>query len=132
MSATSFTFEPVFLALAGAAALAYAWAARKERPPPRRIALFAIGLALIATALNSPLETIAAKRLLLIHLLQNALIADVAPLLLLLGLTPAMRAWLNARGAHRLRAPYALPAWICAWYGSHIAGLYNSALETGC
>src|SRR5437016_1258299 len=79
MSATSFTFEPVFLALAGAAALAYAWAARKERPPPRRIALFAIGLVLIAASLNSPLETIAAKRLLLVHLLQNALIADIAP-----------------------------------------------------
>ena len=79
MSATSFTFEPVFLGLAAAALLAYAWAARNERPSARRIVLFVLGLLLIAASLNSPLETIAAKRLLLVHLLQNALIADIAP-----------------------------------------------------
>ncbi|HET7146140.1 MAG TPA: cytochrome c oxidase assembly protein [Gaiellaceae bacterium] len=131
MSATSFTFEWAFLVLAAAAAAAYAWAARAERPPASRIALFATGLFLIAASLNSPLETIAAKRLLLMHLLQNALIADVAPLLVLLGLTPRMRDWLNAHGAHRLRARYALPAWLLAWYGTHIAGFYSWALETG-
>ena len=54
---------------------------------------FGLGLFLIAASLNSPLETIAAKLLLLIHLLQNALIADIAPLLVLLGLTPVMRRW---------------------------------------
>src|SRR6266568_217915 len=32
MSPTSFSFEPVFLGLAAAAAVAYAWAARHERP----------------------------------------------------------------------------------------------------
>ena len=86
MSATSFTFEYAFLGLAAAAAGAYAWAARHGRPPRWRIAVFATGLVLIAASLNSPLETIAAKRLLLIHLLQNALIADLAPPLILLGL----------------------------------------------
>ncbi len=95
MSATSFSFEWAFLGLAVAAAAAYAWAARNDRPSPRRAAVFALGLFLIAASLNSPLETIAAKRLLLIHLLQNALIADVAPLLILLGLTPAAH---SARG----------------------------------
>jgi len=130
MSATSFTFEPVFLALAGAAALAYAWAARKERPPPRRIALFAIGLVLIAASLNSPLETIAAKRLLLVHLLQNALIADIAPPLVLLGLAPSMRAWLDAHGGRHVRARYALLAWLAAWYGTHLAGFYDWALRS--
>ena len=88
-------------------------------------------LFLIAASLNSPLETIAAKRLLLMHLLQNALIADIAPLLVLLGLTPSMRAWLSAHGGERLRARYALPAWLLAWYGTHIAGFYNWALDTG-
>jgi putative membrane protein len=67
----------------------------------------------------------------MIHLLQNALIADIAPLFVLLGLTPGMRAWLNAHGARRLRARYALPAWLLAWYGTHIAGFYTWALETG-
>ena len=131
MSATSFSFEYAFLALAVAAAAAYAWAARNDRPSPRRAALYATGLFLIAASLNSPLETIAAKRLLLVHLLQNALIADVAPLLVLLGLTPAMRAWLDAHGARYIRARYALPAWLIAWYGTHLAGFYNWALDTG-
>jgi putative membrane protein len=131
VSATSFSFEYAFLALAVAAAAAYAWAARNDRPSPRRAAVFALGLFLIAASLNSPLETIAAKRLLLIHLLQNALIADVAPLLILLGLTPAMRAWVNAHGGRFIRARYALPVWLLAWYGTHIAGFYTWALETG-
>jgi putative membrane protein len=130
MSATSFTFEPVFLGLAAAAALAYAWAARSERPPTPRIAIFAVGLLLIAASLNSPLETIAAKRLLLVHLLQNALIADIAPPLILIGLAPAMRAWLDAHGGRRVRARYALLAWLAAWYGTHLAGFYDWALRS--
>src|SRR5713101_3098851 len=131
MSATSFTFEPAFLVVAGAAAGVYAWTVRKDRPATWRIAVFATGLVLIAASLNSPLETIAAKRLLLIHLLQNALIADLAPPLILLGLTHAMRDWLDAHGLQRLRARYALPAWLAAWYGTHIAGFYDWALRTG-
>ena len=116
--------------LPAAAALAYAWSARKERPPAWRVALFATGLLLIAASLNSPLETIAVRRLLLVHLLQNALIADIAPPLILLGLTPAMRSWLDAHGALRLRARYALPAWLAAWYGTHLAGFYDWALRS--
>jgi cytochrome c oxidase assembly factor CtaG len=131
VSATSFSLEPAFLVLAAAAAAAYVWAARTDRPQTWRAVLFGLGLFLIAASLNSPLETIAAKRLLLIHLLQNALIADLAPPLILLGLTPAMRNWLDARGLRHLRVRYALPAWLAAWYGTHIAGFYDWALRTG-
>ena len=132
VSATSFSFEPVFLGLAGCAALAYAWAARNGPAVARGARRCSrSGSCSIAASLNSPLETIAAKRLLLIHLLQNALIADIAPPLILLGLTPAMRAWLDAHGARRLRARYALPPGSLAWYGTHIAGFYDWALRTG-
>ena len=131
MSATSFSFEPAFLVVAAGAVAAYVWAARGDRPARWRMTVFGIGVFLIAASLNSPLETIASKRLLLVHLLQNALIADIAPPLLLLGLTPAMRAWLDAHGARRLRARYALPAWLAAWYGTHIAGFYDFALRSG-
>jgi len=131
MSATDFSFEPLFAALALAAAATYAWAARHDRPGRGHIALFVTALVLVAGSLDSPLETIAAKRLLLMHLLQNALIADVAPLLLLLGLTPAMGAALARAGARRLRARYVLPLWLLAWYGTHIAGFYDWALRTG-
>ena len=131
MSATSFTFEYPLLGATVVAAAAYVWAARRDRPSSKRAALFGLGLFVIAAALDSPLETIAAKRLLLVHLLQNALIADIAPLLVLLGLTPGMRAWLDEHGARRIRARYALPAWLVAWYGTHIAGFYTWALDTG-
>jgi len=131
MSATSFTFEWAFLVLAALAVLFYARSARAERPTRGRALLFAAGVFLVAAALNSPLETIAAKRLLLVHLLQNALVADIAPLLVLLGLTPRMRAWLDAHGGNRVRARYALPIWLVAWYGTHIAGFYDWALRSG-
>ena len=86
---------------------------------------------LIAASLNSPLETVASHYLLLMHLLQNALIADLAPLLVLLGLTPGMRAALGRRGLDRLRARWILPIWLGAWYLTHLAPFYNWALRTG-
>src|SRR4029079_5207164 len=77
------------------------------------------------------LETIAALYLLLIHLLQNGLIADLAPLLVLLGLTPRMRDAIGRRGLNRLRTRWILPIWLGAWYLTHIAPFYDWALRTG-
>jgi putative membrane protein len=131
MSATDFSFEPFYLGLTAAAAAAYVWTALTDRPARWKVTSFGAGLFLVAASLNSPLETIAAHRLLLVHLLQNALIADIAPLLVLLGLTPTMRAALDRRGARRIRARYALPAWLIAWYGTHLAGFYDWALDSG-
>jgi cytochrome c oxidase assembly factor CtaG len=131
VSPSSFSFEPLFLVLAVAAAVLYWRAARTDRPSGWRLAAFVSGLFLIAASLNSPLETIAAQYLLLIHLLQNALIADVAPLLVLLGLTPRMKEELERRGGDRLRARWILPIWLGAWYLTHLAIFYNWALRTG-
>jgi cytochrome c oxidase assembly factor CtaG len=131
VSATSFSFEPLFLAVAVAAAALYRRAARVESPPAWRVVAFASGLFLIAASLNSPLETIASKYLLLMHLLQNALIADVAPLLVVLGLTPRMRGEIASRGVGRLRSRWILPIWLAAWYCTHIAVFYDWALRTG-
>ena len=128
MSPTSFSFEPFFLAVAAALSIAYV----RARPEGGwRIASFAAGVFLLAAPLNSPLETIAAKRLLLIHLVQNALIADIAPLLILLGLTPRMKAWIEVHGGARVRARWAILAWLVAWYGTHLAVFYDWALRTG-
>jgi cytochrome c oxidase assembly factor CtaG len=130
--ASSFSFEPLFLALAAVAAVLY-WAAARRDPPGRRAFLFALGLLLIVGALNSPLETIAVNYLLLIHLLQNVMIADWAPPLILLGLTPAMRGAIARRGgpafAWITRPKIALPAWLVAWYGIHLAVFYDFALR---
>jgi cytochrome c oxidase assembly factor CtaG len=128
---TAFSFEPLFLALAVAAAALYWRAGRVESVPRWRVVVFASGVFLIAASLNSPLETIASKYLLLMHLLQNALIADVAPLLVMLGLTPRMRGELARRGLERLRSRWILPIWLAAWYLTHLAPFYDWALRTG-
>jgi cytochrome c oxidase assembly factor CtaG len=131
VSPTSFSFEPLFLVLAVAAGVVYWRAARTDPPGAWRATSFGTGLFLIAASLNSPLETVASHYLLLMHLLQNALIADVAPLLVLLGLTPSMRDTLNRHGAQRLRARYVLPVWLGAWYSTHLGFFYDWALRTG-
>jgi cytochrome c oxidase assembly factor CtaG len=132
-SPTSFTFEPLFLALAAVAASLYWVAARRERPPGWRIACFAVGLFLVAASVNSPLETLAVDYLVLMHLLQNVAIADWAPPLLILGLTPAMRAAIARRGGRVLevitRPRFALPIWLAGWYLIHLAAFYDTALR---
>ena len=129
---SSFTFEPLFLALAVAAGVAYWWAARADRPG-RRAFLFALGLVLIGGALNSPLETISVHYLLLIHLLQNVMIADWAPPLLILGLTPLMRKRIARQGRAPLawltQPKVALPVWLVGWYAIHLAAFYDFALR---
>ena len=104
---------------------------RGEPTPLWRKACFAVGLTLIAVALLSPLEHVALTSLLSAHLLQNVMLADWAPPLLVLGLTPAMmeaaerRAWVRAATA----PPVALAAWLAAWYGLHVPVVYGYALE---
>jgi putative membrane protein len=128
----AFSFEPLFLALAAVASVAYVRAARRERVPRWRTVLFGLGILLVVVALNSPLETLV-FRLLLIHLLQNVMIADWAPPLLLLGLTPAMRVALTRRGGQLLatlaRPRFALPIWLVGWYGVHVSAFYDFALR---
>ncbi|MDQ2911331.1 MAG: cytochrome c oxidase assembly protein [Actinomycetota bacterium] len=133
-AATSFSFEPIFLVLAAAAVYGYVRLAKTvERPGPARAMLFGLGSLLVAVSLNSPLETIAVHYLLVVHLLQNVMIADWAPPLLVLGLTPAMRAVVAARGGRALafltRPRVALPLWLAVWYGVHLPVFYDFALR---
>ncbi len=129
------TFEPLFAVLAGAALWLYVRAWRSERlaPPSWRGWLFGGGLVLIVAALNSSLETIAVEYLVLFHLLQNVMISDWAPPLLILGLTPAMRAALARRlgnsFARITRPALALPVWLLGWYLIHLGGVYDTLLR---
>ena len=99
-----FSYEPLFIGLVLVAAVLYS-APRavcgRARPAP---STFTLGLALVALPVNSPLETLSAHYLLLMHLLQNALIADWGPPLVILGLTPVMRRAVAAAGGRPLAA----------------------------
>lgn len=129
----SFTFEPLYVALGAIGLWLYMRAWRRERAGAWRAILFGAGTLLIVGALNSPLETIAVEYLVLFHLLQNVIISDWAPPLLILGLTPAMRAAVAARGgvwfASVTRPVVAFPVWIVGWYVVHLGGVYDTALE---
>ena len=89
----------------------------------------------MAVPVNSPLETISAHFLLMAHLLQNALIADWGPPLLILGLTPAMRRSVARAGGRPLelvtRPAPALVLWLAVWYGVHLPVFYDWALRDG-
>jgi len=129
----SWTFEPLFVALGALALWGYARAARRERPGGVRVAAFCAGIVLIVVALNSPLETVAIEYLVLFHLFQNVIISDWAPPLLVIGLTPSMRAAIARRGgrpfAFVTRPVVALPLWLMGWYVVHLAGVYDQALR---
>ena len=131
----SFSFEPLFVGLAAVAAVLYARAWRREPGSTWRTVSFASGLVLVVVALNSPLGTIATEYLVLFHLLQNVVISDWAPPLLLIGLTPAMRAGLAERGGRVLatlvRPEVALPIWVVGWYVVHLGAVYDAAVRNG-
>lgn len=131
----SMTWEPLFAVLGLVTVVLYvrAWRTASPRPQRRRAWCFGAGVAMIVLALNSPLETIAVEYLLLFHLLQNVIIADWGPPLLILGLTPAMRAGVAERlggwFAAIVRPQIALPIWLVGWYTIHLGGVYDYALR---
>ena len=126
-------FIPIFLA-----GLLYAVRAsrlrRRGRPVPRwRVACFAGGLAVLVGALESPIDTIGEERLFWVHMVQHVLIGDIAPFLVVLGLTgPLLRPVLALPGVYRLRVlahPFvALPFWAADLGAWHVPVLYDAAL----
>jgi cytochrome c oxidase assembly factor CtaG len=125
----SFSWEPAFLALSFVAVVAYARAARAHHPSRVRVTVFGLGVALVIAALCSPLETIARHYLLLFHLLGNVMIADWAPPLLVLGLTPSMRAGIGRRVRVVLHPWLPLATWLAVWYLVHLPAFYDYALR---
>ncbi|MDX6544848.1 MAG: hypothetical protein QOG02_622, partial [Gaiellales bacterium] len=73
-------------------AASYLWAASVFGASLRRRLSFVAGVLLVAAALLSPIEHVALHSMLSFHLLQNVMLADWAPPLLVLGLSPAMAA----------------------------------------
>jgi len=97
------------IAAATLAAAAYALRIRSLTRRGRRVpaawrrACFYLGLAALVAALISPLDRIAETRVFYAHMIQHLTIGEVAPLLILLGLSGAV-----------LRPLLALPAaWSC-------------------
>lgn len=119
-------------ALVGVAlAVAYAVSLPRYPAPPWRVASFGVGCLLLVVAFVSPLDTIAREYLVLGHLWQNVVLAEWAPLLLVLGIGPGLaHAVTLTAGARALTLPVvALPLWVTTYAVWHVPVLYDAALQ---
>jgi len=113
-----------------ALAIAYLAALRRYPAPAWRSACGLVACVLLVAAFVTPADTLARHYLLLFHLLQNVVLAEWAPLLLVLAVPPALGARLGRNGVVRaVTHPFvALPVWIGAYAVWHAPPLYDAAL----
>jgi putative membrane protein len=113
-----------------ALAAPYLAGTRRERDALRTTSFLA-GCGLLVAALVTPLDTLAREYLVWAHLLQNVVLAEWAPLLLVLGIPPGLAARLTGPSIVRLlTAPYvALPVWVGTYAVWHVPLLYDAALR---
>jgi len=109
----------------------YGWLAHVEHVRLARRAAFFAGLALIAAALLSPIEHMALHAMVSFHLLQNVMLADWAPPLLVLGFPAALAARGDGFAPWRLLTTpvVAISIWLAVWYVVHIPAVYEFALR---
>ncbi len=113
--------------LAPALAVALAAAVSWGRLPRARLLAGALGVALIFAAFVTELEPLANHTFLWAHLLQNVVLAEWAPALLVLAVPPALAARVADRGP--LRPLVALPLWLATYYVWHLPWIYDAALR---
>jgi cytochrome c oxidase assembly factor CtaG len=133
-----FSVEPGQLWLVAVAGVLYAGRARtlgrRGQPVSRlRVASFGCGLLVLVIAVVSPIDTIGESRLFSVHMLQHVLIGDVAPLLLVLGLSGRLlRPVLALPGVWSLRwithPLVAVPIWLGSLAVWHLPWAYDAAL----
>jgi putative membrane protein len=108
--------------------------ARGRRLRRRQPLWFAIGVAVVAGALLTPIDRIGEQDLFWVHMVQHLMVGDIGPLFVVLGLSGAiLRPLLAAPGIGRLRVLahplVALPLWAANLFGWHLAGPYQDALR---
>jgi len=125
------SWNPEALLLVPLMAALYILALRSFPAPRWRIACFVTAMVLLLVVTITPLETIAMNYLLVIHLLQNVVLAEWAPLLVVLGLPPALAATLAEPSLIRAitHPAVALPLWLANYMLWHLPWLYDAALE---
>ena len=102
----------------------YIWTMRRFATPRWRVACFVAAMVLLLAVTVTPIETIAVGYLLSVHLIQNVVLAEWAPLLVVLGIPPALA----------LRVPdvppvAALSLWVVNYGVWHLPWIYDAALR---
>jgi cytochrome c oxidase assembly factor CtaG len=115
--------DPDAFVVVPALCVGYALLTRTHRPPPWRVASFSAGMLLLLAVFGTPLDTLALHHLLSAHLLQNVVVAEWAPALVVLGVPPLL--------ARRVHVPLvlALPLWLGTYFFWHVPAVYDFALE---
>ena len=113
--------------LAPALAVGLAVAARGGPVSRLRLAAGAVGVALVFAAVVTQLEPLANHTFLWAHLLQNVVLAEWAPVLLVLAIPPRLAE--RASGFPLFRPFVALPLWLIAYYTWHLPWIYDTALR---
>lgn len=103
---------------------AYLWGLRRFPTAPWRVACFVAAIVLLLAVTVTPIETIALNYLLSVHLLQNVVLAEWAPLLAVLGIPPAL-----AAAAPRVQPLLSLLLWVANYSLWHLPWLYDAALR---
>lgn len=138
----AWSFEPAVLLGMIALALAYmkGWTRARmpgEPHPPGygRLTLFGLGLLAIIASLMSPIDQLG-EQLLLMHMIQHILLLDIAPILMILGLTKGILRPVTRRLhsierkagylAHPAFAVFAYAGFMWLW---HVPFMYDTALR---
>jgi len=110
---------------------AYFVALRRYPAPRWRVACFLAAMVLLLAVSVTPIHTLGMHFLLTIHLLQNVVLAEWAPLLVVLGFPLALAARLTRRGLVRAftHPAVALPLWLANYMLWHLPWIYDAALE---
>ena len=117
--------EAIGLVPALAAGLAFTARGRSLSRP--RLAAGVLGVALVFAAFFTQLEPLANHTFLWAHLLQNVVLAEWAPALLVLAIPPGVA---ERAGRFPLFRPFvALPLWLVAYYTWHLPLIYDAALR---
>jgi cytochrome c oxidase assembly factor CtaG len=114
-----------------ALSLLYLFAVGRLGAPRWRIVCFAGGMVLLAVAFWTPLHHLGLHYLLTAHLLQNVILAEWAPLLVVLGVS---RPLASVAARHRpwrvlVHPLVALPIWLANYFVWHAPPLYDYALR---
>lgn len=124
MDPYAWSWNPEALILVPAMTAAYFWAIRGTPTPRWRVAAWLAAMALLLAVTITPVETISLHYLLSVHLIQNVVLAEWAPLLAVLALPPAL--------AVRVPSPPALAAlavWVVNYGVWHLPWVYDAALR---
>jgi cytochrome c oxidase assembly factor CtaG len=114
-----------------ALALLYLFAVGRLGAPRWRIVCFGGGMVLLAVAFWTPLHHLGLHYLLTAHLLQNVILAEWAPLLVVLGLSRPMTAAAARLPLWRdlVHPLVALPVWLANYFFWHAPPIYDYALR---